>query len=81
MSKVKVTYVCDRCGALIGALNLADWELAELGMDPLTVRWREDIIRDVHDGAMFVYSLCDDCVESMALHESDLPYMRAPDFH
>ncbi len=81
MSKVKVTYVCNRCGTLIGALDLAEWELVELGMDPLTAQWREDIIRDVQTGDMFVYSLCDDCTETMALHESDLPYMRAPDWH
>lgn len=81
MDKVKVTYVCNRCGTLIGALDLAGWELAELDLDPLTAQWREDIIIDVQTGNLFVYSLCHDCTETMALHESDLPYLRAPDLH
>lgn len=78
---MKVTYVCDRCGAIIGSINFSDGELAQLGMDPLTVDMRQDIIKSTETGGLFVYSLCDGCVETMSLNEGDWPYRKAPDYH
>jgi len=42
---MKVTYICDRCGALIGALSLTEDELQQIGVDILTVDLHEDIIK------------------------------------
>jgi hypothetical protein len=78
---MKVTYVCDRCGAIIGCLNLNEAELEQMDMDPLTVDLRQDIIKSTETGGLFVYSLCDDCVDTMGLHEGGWPYLRAPDLH
>lgn len=78
---MKVTYICDRCGAIIGAIKLNDSELNMLDMDPLTVDLREDIIKSTETGGLLVYSICDSCVETMSLHESDWPYRKAPDYH
>jgi hypothetical protein len=78
---MKATYVCDRCGAIIGCLNLSEAELAQIDMDPLTVDLRQDIIKSTETGGLFVYSLCGDCVDSMGLHETEWQYLRAPDLH
>jgi hypothetical protein len=78
---MKVTYVCDRCGAVIGEINLNEDELAQLDMDPLTVDLREDIIKSTETGGLFVYSLCDGCVETMSFHEGEWRYRKAPDLH
>jgi hypothetical protein len=78
---MKVTYICERCGAIFGVINLDDQELEQLGMDPLTVEMRQDIIKSTETGGLFVYSLCDDCVDTMSLHESDWLYMRPPELH
>ena len=78
---VRVNYICDRCGASIGGLNLDEQELEQLGLDPLTVEISEDIIKNDHTGSLFIYSLCNECVETMSFHESELPYLRAPDYH
>lgn len=68
---MKVTYICDRCGALIGALSLTEDELQQIGVDILTVDLHEDIIKSVETGALFIYSLCDHCVEAIPLHEEE----------
>lgn len=78
---MKVTYVCDRCGAIIGVIDLSAAELEQLGMDPLTVDLRQDIIKSTETGGLFVYSLCSDCVETMDPTECDWPYRRSPDLH
>ena len=78
---MKLTYICDRCGTLIGALQLDSHEMELFGLEPLTIDLREDIIRCSETGDLFYYSLCDDCVETMSLHESDLPYYRTQDPH
>ena len=78
---MKVTYVCDRCGSLIGVINLTEEELIQLDMDPLTVDLREDIIKSTETGGLFVYSLCDGCVETMEIHEGEWRYRKAPDLH
>lgn len=78
---MKVTYVCDRCGAIFGALELKEWELEQLDMDPLTVDLREDIIKSTETGGLFVYSLCDECFDTIGLNEGDWQYRKAPDYH
>ncbi len=78
---MKVTYLCERCGAIIGSMKIDEQQLKMLDMDPLTVELREDIIKSTETGGLFVYSLCYDCVETMSVHESELPYRRAPDYN
>lgn len=78
---MKATYLCDRCGAIIGSMNLNEAELAMLDLDPLTVEMREDIIKSAETGDLFIYTLCYDCVETMNPHESEIHYRRAPDLH
>lgn len=78
---MKITYICDRCGALIGALSLSEEELRQIGVDILTVDLHEDIIRSAETGDIFIYSLCDHCVESAPLHEAEWPYRSDPGLH
>ncbi len=78
---MKLTYICERCGAIIGSMSVNDAEMNMLGMDPLTVEISQDIIKSTDTGGLFVYSLCYDCVDTMSLHESDLPYRRPHALH
>jgi hypothetical protein len=78
---MKLTYICDRCGALIGALSLTEEELQQIGLDILTVDLHEDIIRSAETGDLFIYSLCDHCAESAPLHEAEWPYRGNPGVH
>ncbi len=78
---MKTTYLCERCGAIIGSMKLNEAELAMLDLDPLTVEMRQDIIKSTETGDLFIYTLCDDCVDTMHLHESEIQYRRVPDLH
>ncbi|HOB87040.1 MAG TPA: DUF2757 family protein [Bacillota bacterium] len=79
---MKLTYLCERCGAIIGAINLKSAaELQQLGLDPLTEEFQEDIIKLNDNEGWLYYSLCDDCVETMSLHEPEWPFTRATDLH
>ncbi|HOL16511.1 MAG TPA: DUF2757 family protein [Bacillota bacterium] len=71
---MKLTYICERCGAIIGAMNITEAEMKMLGLDPLTVDMRQDIIKSTDTEELFIYSLCDDCVDTMSLHEREWTY-------
>ncbi len=57
---MKVTFICQGCGALIGSLNLAKIEQDQLDLDSLTAEKKEDIIKNA-GGDIFIYSLCEFC--------------------
>lgn len=78
---MKITYLCERCGAIIGSMKVQEEELAMLDIDPLTVDMRADIIKSNETGDLFIYTLCHECVETMSLHETEMQYLRAPDLH
>lgn len=78
---MKITYVCDRCGALIGTLSLSEEELGQIGIDTLTVDLHEDIIKSAETGDLFIYSLCDHCVETIPVHEAEWLYRIKPDLN
>lgn len=78
---MKITYLCDRCGAVIGSMIIEEEQLEMLGLDPLTVDLQEDIIKSTETGELFIYSICQDCVDTMYIHESDLPFRSRPDHH
>lgn len=78
---MKLTYICDRCGALIGALNLTEEELQQIGLDAPTIDLHEDIIRSAETGDLFIYSLCDHCVENIPVSEAEWPYRPPPGVH
>ncbi|NLA10980.1 MAG: anti-sigma-F factor Fin family protein [Firmicutes bacterium] len=78
---MRITYICDRCGALIGVLSLTEKELQQMGIDLLTVDLHEDIIKSAETGDLFIYSLCDHCAETAPIHEAEWPYRRKPDVH
>ncbi|MBS3943007.1 MAG: DUF2757 family protein [Dethiobacter sp.] len=78
---MKFTYLCERCGAIIGSMNISDSEMATMGIDPLTVDMSQDIIKSTESGGYFIYSLCYDCVDTMSLNESERPYRRPQGLH
>lgn len=78
---MKLTYLCERCGAVIGSMNVSDAQMNALGLDPLTVEMSRDIIKSTETGGLFIYSLCYDCVDTMGVHESEWPYRRPNALH
>lgn len=64
---MKVTYICDRCGAIIGFLNLTENELQQIGIDLSAADSGDAIIKSVPTGGLFVYSLCDHCVDLVSI--------------
>lgn len=75
---MKVTYVCDRCGAIIGSLKLTEAELQQIGIDLSDADKDEGIIRSASSGASFMYSLCDHCADVAPIHEIEWTCLRKP---
>lgn len=71
---MKVTYICDRCGAIIGTLNLTEDELQQIGVDLSDA----DIIKSAPTGDLFIYSLCDHCVDVVPINEVEWTRLRKP---
>jgi len=78
---MKFTYLCERCGAIIGSLNLNDSEMVTMGFDPLTADMSRDIIKSTETGGYYIYSLCYDCVDTMSINESDYLYHKPRGLH
>lgn len=74
---MKVTYICNRCGAIIGSLNLTEAELQQIGVDLSDAAEDEDIIK-FSTGALFIYSLCDHCADVAPIHEIEWTCLRKP---
>lgn len=67
---MKVTYICDRCGAIIGSLRLTEEELQQMGLDLSAADHDENVISSAPTGAFFLYSLCDHCVDVVLITEA-----------
>ncbi len=68
---MKVTYICDCCGAIIGSLSLTEEELRQMGVDLRAAELDEAIIKSAPTGDLFIYSLCETCVDSMPVFEAE----------
>ncbi len=66
---MKVTYICDRCGTIIGSLGLTRDELQQMGLETWDSDLDEDIIKPAPTGPLFIYSLCNHCVDAASVHE------------
>ncbi len=66
---MKVTYICDRCGAIIGSLGLTEDELQQMGVELSGAELAHDVIKTAPTGPLFIYSLCNHCVEAASIHE------------
>ncbi len=75
---MKVTYICDRCGAIIGSLNLTEAELQQIGVDLSAADENENIIKSAPYGDLFIYSLCDHCADVAPIHEIEWTCLRKP---
>jgi hypothetical protein len=65
---VKIYYTCEYCGGPIDILEVDQIEEAKFGFDCLTEEERQDIIKiDKNANAMYVHSLCDDCIQALGL--------------
>jgi len=78
---MKFTYLCERCGAIIGSMSISASEMVTMGIDPLTVDMSQDIIKSTETGGYFIYSLCCDCVDTMSLNEGEWLYRRPQGLH
>ena len=68
---MRATYICDCCGAIIGALSLTEDDLRQMGIDPRAEDQDEAVIKTAPAGDLFIYSLCEPCVDSMPVFEAE----------
>ena len=65
---MRIFYTCAYCAAPIDILEVQQVEETKLGFDCLTEEERRDIIKiDNNANAMYVNSLCDDCIQALGL--------------
>lgn len=65
---MKIYYTCEYCGDHIDILETEEIDEAQLGFDCLTEEERQDIIKiDKTTGTMYVYALCDNCIQLLGL--------------
>ena len=69
---MKIYYNCEHCGEEIDMIEVDQVDEVKFGFDCLTVEERQDIIKiDSVANVMYVYSLCDECIESLGLVSID----------
>ncbi len=68
---MRVTYICDCCGAIIGSLSLTENELQQIGVNLWAADVDDDVIESAPTGDLFIYSLCDPCVDSIPVIEAE----------
>ena len=76
---MKIYYSCENCGEAIDMIEVDQVDEIKFGFDCLTAEERQDIIKiDVVANAMYVHSLCDQCIELLGLgnEEENLQDMR-----
>lgn len=65
---MKIYYTCENCGDAIDMIEVDRVDEAKFGFDRLTAEERQDIIKvDSLANAMYVHSLCDDCIELLGI--------------
>ena len=65
---MKIYYTCENCGEAIDMIEVDQVDEVKFGFDCLTAEERQDIIKtDSLANAMYVHSLCDECIESLGL--------------
>ncbi|MBP2626558.1 MAG: putative protein family YabK [Firmicutes bacterium] len=65
---MKIYYTCEHCGEAIDMIEVDKVDEVKFGFDCLTADERQDIIKiDSLANVMYVYSLCDECIESLGL--------------
>lgn len=65
---MKIYYSCEHCGEAIDMIEVDQVDEAKFGFDCLTAEERQDIIKvDTMANAMYVYSLCDECIGTLGL--------------
>jgi len=65
---MKIYYTCEHCGEPIDMIEVDKVDEVKFGFDCLTAEERQDIIKiDSLANAMYVQSLCDECIESLGL--------------
>ena len=76
---MKIYYSCEHCGNGIDMIEVDEVDEVKFGFDCLTAEERQDIIKiDAMANAMYVHSLCDQCIELLGLGDEEeiLPGIR-----
>ena len=69
---MKIYYSCENCGEAIDMVEVDQVDEVKFGFDCLTAEERQDIIKtDVAANAMYVHSLCDQCIELLGLENEE----------
>ncbi len=77
---MKIFYRCDSCGEPIDCLVVDRLDEEKFGFDRLSEDERQDIISyDMGADALYVQSLCDNCIEALGLAD-EMPVWAAKSF-
>lgn len=69
---MKIYYHCEHCGDAIDMIEVDEIDEVKFGFDCLTAEERQDIMKiDSVANVMYVYSLCDECIEALGLTNKD----------
>lgn len=69
---MKIYYSCENCGEAIDMIEVDQVDEIKFGFDCLTAEERQDIIKiDATANAMYVHSLCDQCIELLGLGDEE----------
>ncbi|MBP2634325.1 MAG: hypothetical protein H6Q72_232 [Firmicutes bacterium] len=68
---MRIFYTCEYCGDHIDTLEVDAVDEAKFGFDCLTDQERQDIIKtDIAQNAIYVKSLCDNCITVIGLDDT-----------
>ncbi|MBC8015186.1 MAG: DUF2757 family protein [Sporomusaceae bacterium] len=77
---MKIYYTCENCGESIDMIEVDRVDEAKFGFDRLTAEERQDIIKtDSLANAMYVHSLCDECIESLGIANATETEQKRPE--
>lgn len=79
---MKIYYSCEHCGEAIDMIEVDQVDEVKFGFDCLTAEERQDIIKiDLLANAMYVYSLCDECIERLGLANDNMSQLKTNLLH
>jgi len=79
---MKIYYSCEHCGEAIDMIEVDQVDEVKFGFDCLTSEERQDIIKiDLLANAMYVYSLCDECIELLGLANDNTSQLKTNLLH
>ncbi|PAV28566.1 hypothetical protein CIL05_16665 [Virgibacillus profundi] len=65
---MSIVYKCRHCGHVIGKLEQQVVDTSMLGLDQLTVKEKEEMIKYQNNGDVQIQAICENCEETLGQH-------------